>query len=106
MIREVRSPEEWRTVEGLIGEGWRVIVVFTAPWCKPCEAVYEVVEGLLEPGRVEGLLAFKVNVQELQEVALSYRVLSVPTVLVFNRGRLRLRVSGVPGEDQLLKALQ
>ncbi|MEB3860313.1 MAG: thioredoxin family protein [Desulfurococcales archaeon] len=106
LIRDVGSVEEWEHVKGLIEEGRSVIVIFTAPWCKPCEAVYEIVEGIMKSNLVEGLQAFKLNVQDLQEIALDYRVLSVPTVMVFKGGKLRLRISGVPREKQIVGALQ
>lgn len=105
-LRDVASIDEWATVKKLIGEGFKVVLVFTAPWCKPCETVYEVIERILEAGPVRDFLAYKIDVQRLQDVALEYRVLSVPTVMVFSGGRLVFRMAGVPGEDQIINALR
>ncbi|MCE4613110.1 MAG: thioredoxin family protein [Desulfurococcales archaeon] len=106
MLKELASTDEWLSVKKLISGGRKVILVFTATWCKPCEAVYEVIEAVLESNPARDILAYKVDVQRFQEVALEYRVLSVPTVIIFNEGRMVFRVAGVPREDQIINALQ
>ena len=70
-----------------------VVVDFWAPWCRPCLAVERVLAGLAEEdgGRVR--LA-RVNIDENPSVASRYDVLSLPTVMLFEGGRVTDTVVG------------
>lgn len=70
-----------------------VLVDFWAQWCGPCRAVAPVMDELANEydGRVK---IAKVNVDEQGELAARFRVLSIPTVMLFKNGQVADKVIG------------
>ena len=70
-----------------------VVVDCWAPWCGPCHMVAPIIEEMARDytGRI---LFGKLNVDENQNVAMQYEIMSIPTLLVFKEGKLMDRIIG------------
>ncbi len=80
-----------------------VLVDYWAPWCGPCRMAAPVLEKIAD--EYEGRLKVcKVNVDENREAASQYRIMSIPTMLLFKNGELVDQITGVtPNFERDLK---
>ena len=82
-----------------------VVVDFWAPWCGPCRMIGPIVEKLSE--EFKGKLKFcKVNVDENQQLAQKYKVMSIPTLIFFKNGQLIEQSMGAVPEKTLRSKVQ
>ena len=63
-----------------------VLVDFYADWCGPCKMLAPVVESLAEQFADTAVVG-KLNVDESEEIAMKYGVMSIPTLIVFKNGQ-------------------
>ena len=71
--------------EVVLGSELPVLVDFWAPWCNPCKMLGPVIDEIAD--EVDGkALVCKVNIDEEQNLAQEYRVMSIPTLLYFKDG--------------------
>ncbi len=81
-----------------------VLVDLWAPWCGPCKMLGPVVEEVAAEST--GVKVVKVNVDEAMDIAQQYRVVSIPTLLVFKGGKEVKRSIGVIPKAEILKLLE
>lgn len=85
----------------VLKSGKPVLVDFWATWCGPCMRQGPIVAELAEEGYSVG----KVDVDQNPDLAQQYRVMSIPTLIVFKNGQEAERLVGLTPKETLKKLL-
>lgn len=80
-----------------------VLLDFWAAWCGPCQMLSPVVDAIGEER--EDIKVGKINVDAQQELAMQFRVVSIPTLVVMKDGEESERSVGVVSKDEILAML-
>lgn len=85
-----------------------VLVDFWAPWCLPCKTAGPILEEVSEEYK-DKLTVAKINVDESPQSASKYAVMSIPSVILFNKGSEVERQVGFSGKqayEELIKKVE
>ena len=82
-----------------------VLVDFWAPWCGPCRIVAPVLEQMADE-RAGELKIVKLNVDDNQQTAATFEVLSIPTLILFRGGQVAKKVIGAYPKPKLEAELE
>ena len=82
-----------------------VIVDFYASWCGPCKMLSPILEALNEELSEDYIFA-KIDIDECFEIAKSYSVMSVPSLIAFRNGAEVKRLIGVKPKDELKREIE
>jgi thioredoxin 1 len=80
-----------------------IVVDFWAEWCGPCKMIAPILGEIAV--EQPGITVAKLNVDENPEIAMRFNVMSIPTLLVFQKGVVAKRLVGAKGKGQLLQEL-
>jgi thioredoxin 1 len=81
-----------------------VLVDFWATWCKPCLMVAPILEELTQEYTGKLTIA-KLDVDQNQQSAQKYRVMSIPTMIIFKQGKPVANIVGFKPKDKLKQEL-
>ena len=81
-----------------------VLVDFWAVWCGPCQMMAPILHEL--EAEMPDVQIGKVNVDEQMDLAHQFRVVSIPTLIIFKNGQEVQRMVGVTSKEELKDALR
>lgn len=81
-----------------------VIVDFYADWCGPCRVMSGVIDEIAEEKR-EIVKVGKINVDENQDLARQYGIMTIPTIMIVKQGKVEKTFVGVQDKRTILEAI-
>ncbi len=96
MVKQINSDE----FKEAIKEG-KVVVDLFATWCGPCKMLSPILDEISE--EITTTKFYKVDVDDNEDIAREYNVMSIPTVLVFENGELTNTIVGLKSREYLVE---
>lgn len=99
------SVNEFNFKQEVLESAKPVLVDFSAPWCGLCRIIHPIVQDF-QAERIDQVKLVRINADENLKLANTYRLKSLPTLLLFEDGKLVQRLEGFRGRDDLRIALE
>ena len=92
------------TFESIVNQNDKpVLIDFWAPWCGPCQMVGPIIEEIA--AERDDIIVGKINVDDEMELAKSFRIVSIPTIILMKNGEKVATSIGYKPKEEILKIL-
>lgn len=81
-----------------------VLIDFYADWCGPCKMIAPIIEEISNEN--PDILVCKVNVDTARELAIEFRIESIPTIFILKGGKVVNKAIGWRSKEQILEMLK
>jgi len=82
-----------------------ILIDFWAAWCGPCKIIGPVIDELAEEYDGKAIVG-KVNVEANPNLSRHFKIRSIPTLMLINRGELKHRISGMMSKPNMANMLE
>ena len=82
-----------------------VLIDFYADWCGPCKMMSTIIDEIAEEVG-DKIKVGKINVDENQELAMEYEVMSIPTIIILQNGEVKNSFVGVRKKEEIISCLE
>lgn len=96
---------EKRSFHDVINGDQPVLVDFSAEWCGPCKMMPPILKELKDDLK-DSITIIKLDIDRNPKIARDYQIQSVPTLMIFQKGTVKWRQSGVMPAKQLRQIVQ
>lgn len=84
----------------VLNETKTVLVDFWATWCGPCKMIAPILEEIADEN--SDIKVCKINVDEEDELSAKFGIMSIPTLIIFQNGKVHNKVVGLRSKEDLL----
>ncbi len=88
----------------ILKENSKVLIDCYAPWCGPCRMLAPIIEQLASEH--SDVKFCKINIDENDKVCLEYQIMSIPTILFFENGKLKKQTVGFQAKEELVELIK
>lgn len=82
------------------------VVDFFAPWCGPCKVMGPMIDTLMQEYKDKNVKIGKVNIDENQETAEKYNIMSVPTIIIYKDGKVIDQINGLCSIEEIKEKIE
>ena len=82
-----------------------VLVDFYADWCGPCKMMSPIIDEIAKEAGEE-VKVCKLNVDEAQDIAIEFNVMSIPTLIIFKNGEVANTLIGLQSKSEVINLIK
>ena len=89
--------------DALVKENDKLLVDFYADWCGPCRMVAPIIHEIAEER--QDITVGKINVDDNMELAMQFGIVSIPTIVVIEKGEVVNKMVGARSKSEIIAAI-